>query len=382
MKNQIDILHIVRNDVIYDSRVTREALTSQQSAPNLRVAIAGYSDDLSDEIMHRGMQVFRFHPGKLRWLPKSINRFVKYFFWHKALVSRFSESGIKVIHCHELAAVIPSFSLKNSNSAKLIYDAHELETEHRQNLWASSLKWVFKIVENFFVSRVDAIISVSPSICDWYKNKFANVPVHLIRNCPEISSSKKTTAIKTKLKLKKKDLLFVYTGALVPGRYIDEILDTFEKIGQYHVCFMGKGVLETKITERSNNSKFIHFLPPVKSDQVVNMLAGATAGICLIENNSLTSKYCLPNKLFETCAAGMPIIVNELPDLKNFVKSNECGWILPDGKGQLTKFLESTTPSNFERQKQKLSPIKSKFTWETEGKLLLQIYRKLMQTNR
>ena len=144
---------------------------------------------------------------------------------------------------------------------------------------------------------------------------------------------------------------------------------------------MGKGALETEITERSNNCKFIHYLPPVNSNQVVGMLTHATAGICLIENNSLTSQYCLPNKLFEACAGGIPIIVNDLPDLKNFVKSNKCGWILSDGKGQLKKFLESTTPDSFERQKREIFPIKSKFTWETESKVLLQIYRNLMQIN-
>ena len=63
----------------------------------------------------------------------------------------------------------------------------------------------------------------------------------------------------------------------------------------------------------------IHFLDPVSQDELLSWTAGADIGIVPYPPIDLNSRLCTPNKLFEFIVAEVPILANDLPELRRFV---------------------------------------------------------------
>ena len=66
--------------------------------------------------------------------------------------------------------------------SKIIYDAHELESD-RAGLGKFMGKAVF-LVEKIAWRWIDGFITVSPEIMSWYYKKFSNKPGKVILNAP------------------------------------------------------------------------------------------------------------------------------------------------------------------------------------------------------
>ena len=89
---------------------------------------------------------------------------------------------MRVVHCLDVEPLPIGVRLKQLTGAKLVYDAHELETErtHLKKL----RKRIVRVSERRCKPYVDAMITVSPSIQNWYRERFPRVPVSLVRNVP------------------------------------------------------------------------------------------------------------------------------------------------------------------------------------------------------
>src|SRR5690606_29052144 len=91
----------------------------------------------------------------------------------------YRKKNIKVVNVHSLGLLPLGYVLKKLYKAKLVYDAHELETEtngskgFRQKL----SKWL----EKKLIHKADMTLVVSESIADWYANEYniARPPVVL-----------------------------------------------------------------------------------------------------------------------------------------------------------------------------------------------------------
>ena len=75
---------------------------------------------------------------KFTMLPRSI----RYFLVLLELTVRFSAIGLfmkpNIIHCHDTMVILPGLIIKLLTGAKLIYDAHELESNKNGQNWILS----------------------------------------------------------------------------------------------------------------------------------------------------------------------------------------------------------------------------------------------------
>ena len=54
----------------------------------------------------------------------------------------------------------------------------------------------------------------------------------------------------------------------------------------------------------------------------------ADVGIHAIKNSCLNHYYCMPNKLFEYAMAGLPVIVSNMKEMRDFVLLNQMGVVV------------------------------------------------------
>ena len=93
----------------------------------------------------------------------------------------------KIIHCHDTVVLPIGLILSIFNKSKLIYDAHELESNRNsQGKISSMITWT---IEKISWKKIDLLISVSPSINQWYIDEFGDKNNILILNSPQIGHS-------------------------------------------------------------------------------------------------------------------------------------------------------------------------------------------------
>lgn len=372
-------LHLVRNPVSFDSRVLKETACVAKSGVFDQVEICGFHEpgyQLNESI---GLcSIFRV---KLttRALPKNlIGQIIKYIEWHIRILKRYRHCLIKIIHCHDLAPLFIAVTLKSWYGGKLIYDAHELETETMgmRGLRQRLARWL----ESRLMSRVDALITVSPAILSWYQEQYPRVPAYLVRNIPVLSvDACKALPLRSKFAVSDNSLLFMYLGGLGRGRGIEYALAAFAKPEvSHHVVFMGAGPLQDVVKKYEANFTNIHYLPPVLPSEVLAYVRNADAGLCLIEDLCLNYRYCLPNKLFEVILAGLPVLASDLPEQSAIVKNYQAGWLVNMSVDAIADKLASLTVADCHAVQRGLKDRARGLSWANESAVLLRVYQELL----
>jgi glycosyltransferase involved in cell wall biosynthesis len=72
----------------------------------------------------------------------------------------------------------------------------------------------------------------------------------------------------------------------------------------------------------------VQFLPPVPPEEVPALLRGAHVGVNLVLPVDDLHYLAQPRKLYEYFAAGLPVIVSDVPTLRRVVRQHDCGLVL------------------------------------------------------
>lgn len=260
-----------------------------------------------------------------------------------------------------------------------IYDTHELETETQSSV--GKLKEYQQQLERKFISRVDHVFVVTPSIESWYRSTYNVQHVTTVMNTPPyIKGVKNEDLFRKEFGIEKDATIFIYNGSLFLGRGILILIEAFETISEKsnHIVFMGNGNLEQKIIDASKRNSNIHFKKAVAPSEVIRYTTSADVGISLIENVCLSYYHCLPNKIFEYTMSEIPLIVSNMIDMSNYVEQNEIGVVTESlAVDDVIKSIEqmSLLKDKFENE---LMSTKKKFNWQNEEKKMLTVYKHLL----
>ncbi len=367
---------IVLNTFVNDTRVNKIALSLAGAGYNARV-ISLYENGLERESERGGFSTNRIEI-KTKALPKLlVFQVIKYLEFLVKSLKYLRHS--QIIHCNDLNTLpIGVFAKLLYRNKKIIYDAHEYETE------VGGLKGVrkkyAKYTEKVLIRYADRLITVSDGIAAEYVRMYGVRQPALVLNTPNAVKITKKQLFHEKFHLKKSTKVFLYQGGLNRSRGLDLILDTFStlKDNKRALVVMGNGALKDKVIQYAESNNNIFYLPAVPLDELLDYTASADYGLLLYENTCLNHYYCMPNKLFEYMMADLPVIVSSLFELKRFVHENKVGditedWTTPSLIASINRVEKMNTNSIIKNIKQ----AKSKYNWENQERVLLAVYREL-----
>lgn len=318
-----------------------------------------------------------------RFLPASFRKILALMEWYVRMVRLSLSLRPRIVHCHDTPALLAAVVLSRILDAKLIYDAHELESrKNGQSRWISRLTLC---VEKLSWPSIHHLISVSPSILDWYLTTLGSKPSSLVLNSPHLGTENsaiepadiaRSEYFREKYNIAPDSKIFLYLGLLVPGRGIDMLLQVFSsrKINS-HIVFMGRGMMSAAIEQAAVNSPRIHLHPAVPHHMVVTVSRAADYGLCFVENVSLSDYYCLPNKLFEYAFAGVPVLASNFPDMARLVREHGLGDCFDPELDALTTAIARTEKNSFVPTMINLSEL----SWQTQARRLQAAYASLWQ---
>ena len=334
MKNTRKILHISNTDIASDSRILKELKVACE-IPDTDVSAFGVPESGESGNANLDTAAYRQEAlltRSLSFLPRAMRYFFEMLEFTFRTVLFAKKLRPDILHCHDTFALPSGFIAKTFFGGRLIYDAHELESD--KNGQNAILSTVTLWIEKACWKRVDLLVSVSNSIIDWYEKELGSKANALVLNSPEIadtpdktySSMFETGYLHQAFSIPASNKVFVYLGILGPGRGIEIISKAFADLDiDAHVVFVGFGPLTSTIKDLSNQESRIHYHDAVPHDQVVPLVRNADFGLCLIENVSLSDYYCLPNKLFEYAFAGLPILASKFPEIERVVAEYSLG---------------------------------------------------------
>jgi glycosyltransferase involved in cell wall biosynthesis len=325
------ILHLTHTDILHDSRILKEMQTivkfnTTYSVHGIGVVLNEGSTATKDSV---GISVhtiilksrnWRFLPNIVRHVLTLLELTFKMFFQALSLKP-------DLIHCHDTLVLPLGVILKIFTQSKLLYDAHELESN--RNGLSKTLGKMTLLTEKFLWRFVDRLIVVSPSIQEWYKKNIGEKYSEVILNAPvfeNINDVSDKRYLRDKFIIPDTTKIFIYIGILGKGRGIEIFLEVFKsKEINAHLVFCGYGELKESLDKISQKFQNIHVHNAVSHEKVVSVAKSADIGLCFIENVSLSDYYCLPNKLFEYAFAEIPILASNFPDITAIVEKYNLG---------------------------------------------------------
>jgi glycosyltransferase involved in cell wall biosynthesis len=327
----VKILHLTQTDIRADSRILKEMQSLLNSDNNYRLFGIGViqrggepSVSTSENLNIRSIGIY-FRD--VRYLPKMLV--------HSLLVVeiliKMSVFALKikptVIHCHDTPVLPLGVFVKLLTGARLIYDAHELESN--KNGLSKTLGKLTLFVEKLLWRFIDRLIVVSPSIQKWYANNVGKKKSEVILNSPLLKKQENnynSLYLREKFSIPDESKIFLYIGIFEEGRGIGLITEAFKNNKlKSHLVFLGYGVMKEKLLALSKENNNIHIHDAVPHEEVVPIAKSADVGLAMIENVSLSDYYCLPNKLFEYIFSQIPILASNFPDILNVVEKYNLG---------------------------------------------------------
>jgi glycosyltransferase involved in cell wall biosynthesis len=119
----------------------------------------------------------------------------------------------------------------------------------------------------------------------------------------------------------------------------------------------------------------VYFLDKLTQEDLPKVTASVDIGVSLIENLSTSYYYALPNKLFEYIMAEIPVIVSNLPQMKEVVEKYDVGFAIDiENKTELISVIKklSEDSSLYASKKQNCRIASQELNWEKEVTTLLQ----------
>lgn len=276
--------------------------------------------------------------------------------WPMRVYRKFRRENLAAVAAQNVYVLPLAYYLARKTGATLAYNAHELETE---TIGAGGLKKrIAKFIERRYIRHADVVSVVNQPIADWYEQTYPGLKPVVLTNTPIDDGN--AVDLRTQLDIPDGELLYIHVGFLTAGRNIPLILETFATRPHVHLAFLGDGAMRPMVEEAVRSTPNIHLLPTVPPDQVVSVVRGADAGLCVIEYVSLSDKLSTPNKLMEAWVAGIPPLSSDLIEARRLLGPVlSQTWVLDDPDRELGDAVDRIGVNEISRFKDEWHTIPS-----------------------
>lgn len=235
-----------------------------------------------------------------------------------------------VVHAHDAAMLAPGWAAARLTGAKLVYDSHEYAAgvPYRNRTWTL----LVTALERLLIRRCAATITVSDGIADRLQARYAlrNRPI-VVRNIPDPAEHDpdfEAPDLRDSLGIAPGTPLVLHLGAVARDRGCENLVRAMAELDGAHLLFLGaddsayaSGLRELAGAEGVGERT--HFRPSVPVAQIRAHTRQASVGVSLLEDTCENHRLALPNKVFEYIAAGVPVVVSDLPELRRLLGGDE-----------------------------------------------------------
>lgn len=369
---------LLHKGIAHDTRVRREAAALSEAGHLVTVVHLPPPAEPEPAGLPYGLA-----PATLRRGRDRLPHFVRLGVEAGRLARRAAACRPDAIHAHDAAMLLPGLLAARRAGARLIYDSHELATgvPYRRGAWPP----VVSIVERLGAPRADAVIVVSDGIAARLGERYRlRAAPTVIRNLPDLPPPGAAAVPDLRRDLGVGDApLLLHQGAAAAGRGAETLLQALALLPGAHLLFLGVEGADAERLDRRATSLGVaartHLWRPVPPDALLSHTAQADVGVSLLEDSCENHRLALPNKLFEYVAAGLPVVVSDLPEVARLVEEWQIGWRAdPGDAASVAAALEAALARRDDGElRRRLGHAASELTWAREKRRLVDLYERL-----
>lgn len=372
------IAMLLHKSVAHDTRVRREA--GALAAAGHEVTVVHLPRP--GEVVPAGLP-FRAVPATLRRGRERLPHAARLGVEAAGLAARAAAQRPDAVHAHDAAMLLPGLLAAGRCGARLVYDSHELATgvPYRGGAWPAMVA----AVERLGAPRADATITVSDGIAARLRRRYRlrSAPA-VVRNLPDLPPPGASPAPDLRRELAIGDApLVLHQGSAAPGRGCEALVGALAALPHAHLLFLGAAGADARrlgdVAAEAGVAGRVHFRDPVPPEALLSHTAQADVGVSLLEDSCDNHRLALPNKLFEYLAAGLPVVVSDLPEAALLVRGRRIGWCArPDDPGSVAVALRSALAGRGDGDlRARVAAAASELSWEREKDRLLEVYERL-----
>ncbi len=364
MRNKV--IALVSNNIATDQRLIKVGSTLQNNCFDFHLV----------GTKHRGNPSLDHIPFKSS---RTNIFFQKNFLFYAELQLRLLLALIKmpkknsIILANDLDTLIPAKIVSKIYNLPLVVDFHEIFSEMPSLKEGSIQKRVWKLIETQLVPRVKYSYTVSNSYANWFNESYGIEP-EIIKNVPK---QQKAPVQTDKLEHK----VVIYQGAINPSRGIDKMILSMQFLENTQLWIVGEGPLFeeykalAKESEVEDKVQFYGKLTPIELKKITPK---ANLGLSLEEDDGLSYRYALPNKVFDYIQARIPMLgSSDLPEIKELIEKYNIGDLI---ENHHPEHIATKINSILEIDKQffltNLNLASKELNWENQEQKLVKIFKK------
>lgn len=371
MKNPIKICHLTTVHKRYDIRIFVKECSSLAKIKNFSVNLI-VADGNGEEIKNN-VKVYDIGKPKGR-----LNRFYNA---SKLIYKKAKELNFDIYHIHDPELLPIGLKLKKLGK-KVIFDAHEdfpMQILSKHYLPKTIKPFLSKILSSYekrVAKKLDGIVTATPFIRRKFESyKGSNVVD--IKNFP----LNEEIIINPKNIQEKKDNSICYVGGISEARGIYELVESLKLIKDVNLELAG-GFVSNEFHEKTKTSlgwQKVNYHGFVNRDEVLKIFKKSKIGmVTLYKTPNIINS--LPIKLFEYMAAGLPVIISNIPYWEEFVIGS-CGIsVNPKSPDEISKAINYLIENKDEAKKMGENGRKAvmeKYNWAIEEERLIKFYKEL-----
>lgn len=316
---------------------------------------------------HQGMKMYLNYNWQLFWKLKKISR------------------KNDILLANDLDALLPNYLWHKWRKNALVYDSHEIFSE-MPSLQNRTLKKKFwKTLESLIVPQLKHFYTVSHSYANWFEEKYKVRP-EVIRNVPIVKALSEEELTVQLPEINSSEKLIIYQGAVNYSRGIDKMIHSMTLIEDAQLWILGDGPKRKEyegLTADLNLTDKVKFLGNLKPMQLKLVTPKADLGLSWEEDNGVSYRYALPNKIFDYTHAGVPILGTNLPEIKHTIEEYGLGQVIESHEiAHLASKIKEMLAEGKEKYRLNLKNAAQVLNWDNEEQRLLKIYQSIRSNSR
>ncbi len=290
----------------------------------------------------------------------------------------------EVVHCHDFSPLPAAWLLAKLKRARLIYDSHE----HAPDLYAGKKSHLVRRVENWFLPRVDVVLTVGQRLARTLRERGGRQVVVLYNGKTSsnyVLTDGERQQEREQLGIGEAKLVVVFIGALEPVYLLLPLIEAVVASPGVALFIGGDGLLCNEVIARTEGKVNIHWLGWVTQDKVAYYTSlSDVVYICLTDASEVHRGshiyYATPNKIFESLASGRAALaVRGVGEMSEILEQTGSAFFLDEVTPQSLKdaFIQLQHPEILRPLQERGIERGKAYEWSEVEKVLLQIYSEL-----
>ena len=288
-----------------------------------------------------------------------------------------------VIHCNDLDTLLVGVLARKHFGCTLVYDAHEyFPHSDPEGGWLDRV--VFHFLENALIRKADAVITVNHQLAEVIRDAYGLSEVRSLPNAVPWSGTQ--AAMSTDMTaLASGRVKFLFQGRFSPQRGLEELVDAWSRIDATRAALFLRGPdnawrqeLRARAERLGILGRSVYFLDAVRETQLVAAAMEADVGVIAYKGDVAGYKYACPNKLSQYLHAGLMVLTNDLPYVREVIEDAGAGLHYssadPDSIVGAVSRISGDAGLLRESKENALRYARASFNWQRVSPVLYDIY--------